>query len=106
MITLSLWQLHLSILGEVLYGGRVTDDLDKRLLNTFTHVWFSENTFTDSFCFYQGYSAPSRAKTVQDILQHIEGLPLVDSPEVSVFKFTDIYDIVYGYRISTFNSLL
>lgn len=68
--------------GEVQYGGRVTDDLDKRLLNTFTRVWFSENTFSDKFCFYKGYSIPGKAKTVQDVLQHIESLPLVDSPEV------------------------
>ena len=69
--------------GEVQYGGRVTDDLDKCLLNTFTRVWFSENTFSDKFCFYKGYSVPAKVKTVQDVLQHIEALPLVDSPEVS-----------------------
>ncbi|XP_054862859.1 dynein axonemal heavy chain 5 isoform X2 [Amphiprion ocellaris] len=76
------WSCLRYMLGEVQYGGRVTDDLDKRLLNTFTRVWFSENTFSDKFCFYRGYGVPSKARTVQDVLQHIEVLPLVDSPEV------------------------
>lgn len=60
----------------------MTDDLDKHLLNTFTRVWFSEATFTEQFCFYKGYTIPTKTKLVQDILQHIETLPLVDSPEV------------------------
>ncbi|XP_026147559.1 dynein heavy chain 5, axonemal isoform X2 [Mastacembelus armatus] len=76
------WNCLRYMLGEVQYGGRVTDDLDKRLLNTFTHVWFSENTFSEKFCFYKSYSIPTKTKTIQDVLQHIEALPLVDSPEV------------------------
>ncbi|XP_061590629.1 dynein axonemal heavy chain 5-like [Cololabis saira] len=76
------WNCLRYMLGEVQYGGRVTDDLDKCLLNTFTRVWFSENTFSSEFYFYKGYSVPAKAKSVQDILQHIEELPLVDSPEV------------------------
>ena len=42
------------MVGEVQYGGRVTDDYDKRLLNTYSKVWFSESVFADSFQFYQG----------------------------------------------------
>jgi len=42
------------MIGEVQYGGRVTDDYDKRLLNTYSKVWFGENIFVDSFQFYQG----------------------------------------------------
>lgn len=75
------WSCLRYMLGEVQYGGRVTDDLDKHLLNTFTRVWFSESTFADKFCFYKGYTIP-KAKNVPDYLLHIETLPLVDSPEV------------------------
>ena len=42
------------MLGEVQYGGRVTDDYDKRLLNTYARVWFSEEMFLEKFKFYTG----------------------------------------------------
>ena len=69
------------MLGEVQYGGRVTDDFDKRLLNTFCRVWFQENMFTDTFRFYQGYSIP-KSNQLAEIKKHILELPAVDTPEV------------------------
>ncbi|XP_072235150.1 dynein axonemal heavy chain 5-like, partial [Leuresthes tenuis] len=99
------WSCLRYMLGEVQYGGRVTDDLDKRLLNTFTRVWFSENTFRDDFCFYQGYRVPSNPKTVQDVLQHIEALPPLDSPEV--FGLHPNADITYQTNLAneTFSTI-
>ena len=37
---------------QVQYGGRVTDDFDKRLLCTFTNVWFSDSLLHPGFKFY------------------------------------------------------
>ncbi|XP_025115342.1 dynein heavy chain 5, axonemal-like isoform X3 [Pomacea canaliculata] len=67
--------------GEIQYGGRVTDDFDKRLLNTFCRVWFSENMFTPQFVFYKGYVIP-KCNKINEIHEYINSLPSADTPEV------------------------
>ena len=67
--------------GEIQYGGRVTDDFDKRLLNTFCRVWFGPHMFQPTFNFFKGYVIPKAAK-LGELLEHIQGLPSSDTPEV------------------------
>ena len=69
------------MLGEVQYGGRVTDDYDKRLLNTFTKVWFSEAMFNENFVFYKGYGIV-RFKYLNQYLEYIDEMSQVDPPQV------------------------
>ncbi|XP_062857668.1 dynein axonemal heavy chain 8-like [Trichomycterus rosablanca] len=75
------WDTVRYMLGEVQYGGRVTDDYDKRLLNCFARVWFGDRLFEPSFCFYTDYNVPV-CKTVEEYLEYIHTLPYVDTPEV------------------------
>ncbi|KAI4895809.1 hypothetical protein NFI96_021985 [Prochilodus magdalenae] len=75
------WVTVRYMLGEVQYGGRVTDDYDKRLLNCFARVWFSDKIFDPSFCFYTGYKIPI-CRTIDQYLEFIQTLPAVDNPQV------------------------
>nr|XP_039256499.1 dynein heavy chain 5, axonemal-like [Styela clava] len=75
------WNTVRYMLGEIQFGGRVTDDLDKELLNTYCKVWFGEHIFSDKFMFYKGYVVP-KVKTIGEYHTYIDNLPLVDTPEV------------------------
>ncbi|KAK6616888.1 Dynein heavy chain 8, axonemal [Polyplax serrata] len=75
------WTTVRYMLGEVQYGGRVTDDYDKRLLNTFAKVWFSEAMFGDNFVFYKNYPIV-RFKYLQQYLDYIDDMSQVDPPQV------------------------
>lgn len=86
------WQTLVYMIGEVQYGGRVTDDFDKRLLTTFTSVWFCEQLLSNSFEFYKGYRVPS-TKSLQGFIDYINSLPAYDTPEV--FGLHSNADITY-----------
>jgi len=69
------------MIGEVQYGGRITDDYDKRLLNTFAKLWFTEALFAEDFVFYKGYPLLV-LKQVSDYLKTIDAMSLMDPPQV------------------------
>lgn len=68
------------MLGEVHFGGKVTDDHDKRLLNTFCRVWFGEHMFNEEFEFYKGYKI-LRYKNIEQYVEAIQDLPSLDPPQ-------------------------
>uniref|UniRef100_A0A1I8ID59 Dynein heavy chain 5, axonemal n=1 Tax=Macrostomum lignano TaxID=282301 RepID=A0A1I8ID59_9PLAT len=75
------WNTVRYMLGEIQYGGRVTDDFDKFLLNTFCKVWFSDRMFEPTFEFFKGYSIPKFPK-LTEYLEYIQSLPAYDTPQV------------------------
>ncbi|XP_067209496.1 dynein axonemal heavy chain 8 [Linepithema humile] len=75
------WQIIRYMIGEVQYGGRVTDDYDKRLLNTFAKVWFTDALFAEGFAFYKGYSMLI-FKQISEYLKAIDAMSTIDPPQV------------------------
>lgn len=76
-----MWSAVRYYLSEVHWGGRVTDDRDKRLLITYCNVWFGDHMFGDAFEFYKGYKVIVKGK-IEEYRAAIEEMPLVDTPEV------------------------
>lgn len=78
------------MLAEVHYGGRVTDDYDRRLLNSLTQYYFTDNVFSEQYNFYQGYEVMKFNK-LSNYLSAIDELPLKDPPQAcGLHSNTDI----------------
>ena len=81
----------------------MTDDFDKRLLNTFCRVWFGENMFMPNFTFYKDYVNP-KVNRITEFLEYINSLPSSDTPEV--FGLHANADITYVTLTSTWQFIL
>ncbi|CAG0890517.1 unnamed protein product [Cyprideis torosa] len=86
------WTTVCYMLGEVQYGGRVTDDFDHHLLKTYAHEWFTEKLFSHEFSFHGGYTIP-RCRNIPGYMKFINDLPSNDSPQV--FGLHPNADITY-----------
>lgn len=95
------WTTVRYMLGEVQYGGRVTDDYDKRLLNTFGRAWFHDHLFAETFEFFKGYKIFS-FKEQEAYLAAIEEMNNIDPPQV--YGFHSNAEITY--QTNTTRSIL
>ena len=78
------------MIAQIQYGGRITDYLDRELMNAYTEQYFRDSLITNDFIFgkVQGegkeqikYVVPKGVEH-KTYLEYIEGLPEFDSPEI------------------------
>ncbi|CAL6017562.1 Outer-arm_dynein gamma [Hexamita inflata] len=87
------------MISEVHYGGRITDDFDRRLMNTYAQEWISPQVVNPNFYFSQQakYTHPynenlqqlSQAPTqnpqlfsIGMVREYINKLPAIDTPQI------------------------
>lgn len=93
--------------GECNFGGRVTDDKDRRLIKTLLDDYYTDRIFDDNYRFSgitEYFAAPTGE--YQDYLDHIDKLPSIAPP--GVFGFHSNADITKNQNEATamFNNLL
>ena len=81
------WQTLRYLIGEAMYGGRVTDDFDRRVMNTYLKEFMGDFIFdtNQKFFFSQSefeYVIPYEAKAKEEIEAEIDKIPLITNPNV------------------------
>eukprot|EP00818_Percolomonas_sp_WS_P004783 CAMPEP_0117442044 /NCGR_PEP_ID=MMETSP0759-20121206/3945_1 /TAXON_ID=63605 /ORGANISM="Percolomonas cosmopolitus, Strain WS" /LENGTH=4215 /DNA_ID=CAMNT_0005233913 /DNA_START=112 /DNA_END=12759 /DNA_ORIENTATION=- len=78
------WQALRYIIGVINYGGRVTDFLDLRCLQTILERFFAQDIFNDDYFFTENkkYHAPLTGASLEETQQYISQLPAYEEPEV------------------------
>ncbi|OMJ80715.1 hypothetical protein SteCoe_18966 [Stentor coeruleus] len=97
----------LYLTGECNFGGRVTDDKDRRLIMTLLIDYYNESIFKDIYKFagITEYFAPPTGE-YQDYINHIENMPNFSPP--GIFGFHTNADITKNQNeaVSIFDSML
>ncbi|XP_064133022.1 dynein axonemal heavy chain 14 [Loxodonta africana] len=78
------WRALRYLIGEVIYGGRVTDNFDKQCLKTLLYKFCNPEVLKDDFSFSSDeirQPVPESAH-IEDFIYIIQSLPDDDSPEV------------------------
>jgi len=88
------------MVAEAQYGGRITDDLDRELFNTYTQKWFCDDIWKSSFTFNNyvsdyNYKIPEGLE-ITNFKDAIETIPPVDSP--LIFGLHTNADLTYRMK--------
>ncbi|KAJ3097104.1 Dynein heavy chain 10, axonemal [Phlyctochytrium planicorne] len=81
------WTTLRYLIGETIYGGRVTDDYDRRVLMTYLEEYLGDFIFDtfQPFYFFANSAVQYRVPNVntrEDYIAYIETLPLTNAPDV------------------------
>jgi len=94
--------------GECNYGGRVTDDKDRRLILTILDTYYCDEAFKEGYKYSPSglFYPPAPSKSMQPYLDYVATLPLITKPEV--FGFHENADITKDLNNTNilFNSVL
>ncbi|NWV36400.1 DYH1 protein, partial [Grantiella picta] len=82
--------------GEINYGGRVTDDWDRRCIMSILEDFYKPEVLSPDFAYSESgiYKQISTSSDLSGYLQYVKGLPLNDSPEL--FGLHDNADITFA----------
>jgi dynein heavy chain len=77
------WDALRFLTGEIIYGGRVTDDWDRRCMMSILCRFYSEQILGEGYFFSRGetYHAPV-ISGVTEMLEYVESLPFEDDHDV------------------------
>lgn len=106
------WETFQYMVAEAQYGGKITDDMDGRLFQTYAKAWICSDALKDAFTYNPGapiqpipdgfsYTMPDNMELAQ-YRTYISSFPEVDSPEI--FGLHPNADITY--RVKEVNGLL
>ncbi len=72
------WNTFTYMVSEVQYGGKITDDLDRRLFKTYSEAWLTQETCDENFT----YSPASPIQRISGDFKYI----VPNGDQISVFK--------------------
>jgi len=80
------WDTLLFVIGHINYGGRVTDDKDRRCILAILEQYVSPQLLDPSYEFSNSgnYKCPpnSDTATAEEFIEFVKGFPLTEAPEV------------------------
>jgi len=93
------WEAMKYVTGEINYGGRVTDDLDRRLLMNMLSNFLDPEILSSEYSFSESgiYHIPEEL-SLQGMKNYVEQFPINDEPEI--FGMHDNANITYQQQES------